>query len=436
MSEFETNELTDVDLADQLSYVQEAYHDLETTLESLTTLEDEFEAYELISLMPTQDGELTQESLQMLDMLEMSIHAGEDEHYSDELLSLEALKFSDVADGARAMGRVAVGGISRVKAVVNKAAPVIAENVIKGWDISREYYDRSFSTVESVYKQVRKTQERLDRIKNLRPREQVIELRREAVTLSMGYALPKSSRDIINALETIQSNSDYILHQWSQELKKAGDLFLRVAAQADKNTPLVSVQHLTTVAKGLDFKKVQDKLKASVRRDTRFRNVDVYVGEDLPGNYNLFIVRPDQAIRNDDNVLAVAKAYRRRKIVMKHTQGGKRMSGDKTRMEVLDIQEMQQVLKACMELEDVLARYARSGMSHTLENIGRQLGARFEKSYAITEPRHMLLSNSANRFSSAFLKWATQPSVALYSQALATIRAAVLVCQRSIAVYA
>lgn len=389
--------------------LNETHNELQLAMETITSLED---FQELTSA--TDIDAFTQEAF---------IHMGVDDIYDQYYMSMEGFKWDSIK-----------GAVIKTATAGRKVGDVLGTAIIKGWDLSREYYNRTFVGVNELRKEVNKLKARIDSVKNKEATESNITLRRESVTLSTGFSLPNSVGLIVNNLDQMTTDTEIILTDWTKAVKSLGGEMLKVLDSREENKETL-LKEMMSVAGGLSFDDIQKKLKMSGVHLKRMSEIDVYGSNDLPGNYTLYSLRPDLSVAKDDEILKRSKAQRRRIVKFMKTMNGKRLTADSVSISTPDHSDLMDVFNSIDRLLNVLEVYGRSGLAEANDKMGRQMQVRMSKELNLTNNRWVAYNNATYHYISSYTKWANNPSTAMISQSIAVIRAAIMVCNRALAVH-
>lgn len=323
----------------------------------------------------------------------------------------------------------------RLREVSSKVIPTLKKGLESSYDLMAEHYRRMTDSIAIMDREIIDMEKEIDS-KVGDTVSDTVRFRREAVTLGLGHALPKNVMDMVGGLDTMTETLSFVTGEWMPQVKETGKKLLAVAKKYDKDSPRDTIVAMNEIASGLDFGKAADKLKATTTHSKRFKKIDVFGGPDIPGSYTVFVFRPELKIEKDDTDLEVANRLRSRNIKMMRTFSNDRKTASETEISTPSIRDLKNLLDACKRLHAVLEKYHNSGISKSCENIGQQVTTYFDKQYnVVTDKERVSYNNAAFYYASAYLKWVNRPSINLTTQALAAIRASLVVCKRSLSNY-
>lgn len=399
----------DVDLTLQDTY--DSQLSLETAMMQLTIAEDHSELEAIGGL-----DAYTQEAC---------INLGNDDSYSDNYITLEEIKSELTLEGKVT---------DNLKFAGREGAKLVKQGIIRGWDMSREFFDRTLVGVESLHKEIHLLQKKANELKDSSMLTDTITLRREALVLSLAYSMPSSANDINKALSALESDLGYILGPWSKEVTNLGDSLSKIISKHNNDYAEESLLAALEAAEKLDFDAVQNKLKMKRISSNRIGSVITYTGSSLPSNKALFSIRPDLNDGLSEAVMIKAKAVRRRKLAMMADSNRVQDMSPTIDINTLTVSDISDILDSCIKVLKILETYDKSGQASKNEKNGREMQKRIDKSF-ITVSTNGKHNNAVHHFTSSFLKWSNAPSSSMITQSIATIRAATMVCKRSLSQY-
>ena len=325
---------------------------------------------------------------------------------------------------------------TNIKMISSKVIPIIATGVMSGWNMNKAHHLKAIGTIDSVYDEI----ETIRELSSMATTKEMVDtdtvLMRETISLSMGYVLPRTPMCIVTALSAISDATKYIHYKWLPEVKLIGEQILKASKLHDVDNPIETVKRLTDAVNELDFDELSDGLKATPTRDVRFVDRYVYSGVDLPGNYSLFVFRPDLAIEDDASYLLKAMSMRKRQVKLMRTVNGKRLSNSSTSIKTFSLKDIETVLSECNKTLKLLEDISKADIHQSLMFTANEIRSSFNERISDVNKRiHIPYHNAAHHYTSAYLKWSTTPSTALYTHSLITIRAALTVCRRCLVNY-
>lgn len=323
----------------------------------------------------------------------------------------------------------------KLRDISSKVIPTLKKGLETSYDMMADHYHRLTDSIEMLDRTIVDMETEVNAVDGDTVGD-TVKLRREAVTLSLGHALPKDTASMVGGLDTLTETVSYITNEWMPQVKETGKKLLMVSKKHDKDSPKDTILAMNEVAASLDFGKAADKLKATTTMSKRFKKIDVFGGPDIPGSYTVFVFRPELKIEKDDTALEIANRLRSRNIKMMRTFSKDRKTASEVEISTPTIRDLKNLIDACKRLQVVLEKYHTSGIMRSCENIGKQINSQFDKQYAIIGNReNVSYNNAAFYYATAYLKWVNRPSINLTTQALAAIRASLVVCKRSLTNY-
>lgn len=321
------------------------------------------------------------------------------------------------------------------KTVVRQGSKLVGQAIEKGWGLSKELYDKTFISVSDLKEELSALEKKINVVYG-DPKNSEIVLKRESVTLALAYNLPRDSKDILKALNAIESDSNIVLDYWSKKVDSTGKQLLRAIDKYSKKEPEECLKLMLSEAKDLSFNDLQKKLKMRSVPSNWFSSIEAYGAQELPGSKMLISLRPDEDVTDNDTVIKQSKAYRRRQLKLMDSKSNGKIRTSKVKIDTLSKSEMLDIIKAAKALVEVLETYEKSGLYNSMKNTGERMHSKVEKTlFSLMDRKDAKNRNAIHHFVSSYLKWASVPHSSLMSQAIASVRAATMVCKRSISEY-
>lgn len=322
---------------------------------------------------------------------------------------------------------------------VSAAKAIVAAGEL-AWGNLADMYVRSLADTTTIRGYLSKLNNRMDYTQGKEQGTDVLTFKGLWYTLSVDGKNPRDVRDILLNINRMTETCDAVLNKWTKEIETAGNLFLKVVKKydpAEMNSEHV-LRDLVQAAEKLDFGYLQRILKVNKITDPRYEG-HVYKSEPLSGDYSLFVYRPDLFVPSKADTVKRAVSLRRRTFKIQRTHPTYRIKLDEVKIQALSVDDVAEIREAIKKLMDVLEQYDRSGRGKAIVKIGEQIQGHLKNEMSFLERNVEFLSGnytaSVYRFSSAYMRWASDPMSGLISQAMALSRAAIKVCNASLSAY-
>lgn len=420
----------DTTLSGELTLLNAIAHSLDDTISESDRMEDVYESGVIALEAFDQDGEVGTNVVMLArsNVKAMLAGTGISDGFDDPM-SLEG--FSDTN-----IGKAAILTASATKAAA-KGIMMAGERL---WDELDEFYTRTLASTDTMSSALKKLNKRLDYTQGKEADSDIITLKGLYFVLSVDGKNARNAKDIIDNIHQMTKVCDVVFGSWLKNVQTTGEDLLRIVKQYDSKKTIAHdlIGELTKTVEKLDFNKLQNQLHAVKRSDPRY-DKDVYVSPALSGNASIFIHRPDTHLKLGASTVEKATAVRNRTIKFIRTNPKVNWKLDEVKLPVLTVDEIVDIKEACQGLLDVLEKHSRSGTGQSVVKIGEQMQKHLQQEMSIIERSlnmgDTLYTANIYRFSSAYVKWATQPMNSLFPQAMALIRASIKVCNKSIAAH-
>lgn len=412
------NNLHMLDNEDRYQDTINSYNNFSKSLETLKSLED-FE-----DLIEQQD--LT--SLEAEAIASIGV-----DQFDDLQMSMEDIDWTAAKEKMVGVGK---GISSGVATSVKFVGSNIGKATVMGWDVSRKFYDSYLVTLTDLRKELKSIETKLSTLKDMEPNANEIELRREALVLSVDYRNITSPSDLLSALKELTDTNEYVYLDWSKEVLNLGEQILKITSTKHDNV-LDNTKALVDTLKTLDFNKVESKLNMSRTELLMYKNIDVNVGKPLLNNSSLFCMRPDIKASGSDDPLTVLNGLRKRQFKLLDTKTKeKKETSSKVTVDTLSLNDIKELLAMLDKNLEILETYDRKNYSSRINKTGRQIQLKMDKSKInIFGDRTKAYVNGIYRVSGSYLKMGTVPFNDLMNLNVLVTRSTLMYIKRSIATY-
>jgi hypothetical protein len=307
------------------------------------------------------------------------------------------------------------------------------------WEKIENFFYKVFGTIPALRRRLADLEAKVEDAVG-RKAEGKIKLQAGITTLSVAYTAPKSEADISKILDVEAAAAKFVFGNYVDSVVKRGEVIAKGIESFDPANALESVKTLRESLKATK----PDAIPGAGSADMgRFPGFATTLGTPLAGNVSLgckyFVDN-----KADESDLGAIERYRNSRCeLMPTSEKAKPATGD-VEFAPISTSGAKAMIKDMEKLLDVLEEYKRGSKSKAIAKTQKTIEQASDKAAkAMAEadkgdegqkaavPYYRALLN----FNAAYARWSQTPAVPMVSHSLSTIKAVMVVIQKSLAAY-
>ena len=337
---------------------------------------------------------------------------------------------------------ISVEGIKTIAQDIWKA---IKAFVAKIWKRVDNFFHNIFGALPRLRKSLIALRERADGYTDKSIEESKTEVGSSINPLVVNNVAPSSSKGIEDALETCKTVVNGLFDVYTKCIIARGEVIKGGLKEYKPGKDWTVEQHASALAKvhGFDddFNKIKKAFDASdfKGKDRRFSDGATISSVNLPGNMSVFV----QGVERDENsgALGTAEAQRARTVRVMSTLEKSQDAVDEHDVQTLAINEIKGIVDICIDIVDGIEAWERGkniktikGLVSDIEKNGDSL-KKAEGGLEDVTSEIRAYPKSAMNFVKSFTTWSAEPHTTITNTSLAAVRAAIVVCNKSLSNY-
>lgn len=309
-----------------------------------------------------------------------------------------------------------------------------------------DFFHKIFGTLPRLRKSLMKLKERADDYSSKSIEENSTDLDEEVNRVAVDFKAPANGKELKATLELSRKAINFVFDDYTHivhnqgEVIKAGlkDFDLtkdstqaglekaldKVGAFGDKNNPIGAA------SKALDV--------SDVKNDARFDSDAVVKAQMLPGNMGIFVER------GSARSLTVLETARVRRARMIRVMGSRQKAADalsEASITTLTVSEIKAIADVCIDIIDGVEAWERGKLIDKVKKVkadivkeGDKLDGKLDKADDLSSELRAY-PKSALEFVRSYETWSSEPHTSLTSNGIAAVRAALVICNKSLSNY-
>lgn len=315
-----------------------------------------------------------------------------------------------------------------------------------------DFFHSIFGAMPRLRKALVKLKERADGFADKSINESKTELGEEANRVAINYNAPANGSGLIDSLKQSSSAINFIFDNYTAAVEKRG-LVIKEGLkkfQIDKSSTEASLSAGLNELFKFDVAKEKDVFllsglnqRSEVRNDPRFDADSKNYMVQLPGNMALFSDGQSSIVDGDSGnaVLSLARAYRSRMVRVMNCVPKAKDAVEESEIQTLTVAEIKAVCDVCIDIIDGIEAWERGKAIDKVKTVKKDIVAAGEKVNGLMDKVTDLTSElraypkSALEFVRTYETWSSEPHTALTSNGVAAVRAAIVICNKSLSNY-
>lgn len=315
-----------------------------------------------------------------------------------------------------------------------------------------DFFHNIFGAMPRLRKSLVKLKERADSYADKSIEESKTELGEEANRVAINYNAPANGSGLIDNLKQSSSAINFIFDNYTAAVELRGKVIKDglKAFKIEKDSTEGQLSAALNELFKFDAGKEKDVFQLSgldgrseVRNDPRFDADAKNYMVQLPGNMALFSDGQSSAIDGDNNtaVLSAARAHRSRMVRVMSCVPKAKDAVEDAEIATLSIAEIKAAADVCIDIIDGIEAWERGKAIDKVKAAKKDIQAAGEKVNSQMDKVNDLTSElraypkSALEFVRSYETWSSEPHTALTSNGVAAVRAAIVICNKSLSNY-
>lgn len=336
--------------------------------------------------------------------------------------------------------------VEGIKSIAQEVWKAIKDFVKKVWKAVDNFFHKIFGALPRLRKSLVALKERADSYTDKSIEESKTEMGSAINPLVRNNAAPSTAKQIEDTLDISKQIVDALFDKYTKAMISRGEVIKAGLKDYKPDSKWDVAKHAAALSKIHNWKSDWSDIK-KVFGASDFKAADRRFSDDvevaaiaIAGNMSIFVQNP-KGLGDGDRALGVAEFKRGRTIRVMSTFERSQDAIDDHEVDTLSVSDIKSIADLCIDIIDGVEAWERGknigkvkDLVKDVEKNGDALKKAEEKLEDVSSELRAYPKSAAN-FVKSFTQWSTEPHTTITSNALAAVRAAVSVCNKSLSNY-